>query len=296
MVDAGKIQAVHSDVETPNTKFDPWIILPWSSSQLEETISTFNRLVDGIEHRMPNTAHLPLSAARQCLLSEADLDAAHIPQGFARSFLTRAKRPIFRYIAPGLSIPEASSFTLQPFSSVENDPPDDQETNVVFPILLFCSSDTFRAPETDGAEDVSGSHLPFCWPESQIRSYPAGLYFNRTDRRADNVFEDTVKLVLPRGIGAHGFARTSDGARFGENKGAEEVEPKDMHAELYQAGYRPSVDMHDTELVKVLESWIAMIERNDWTVGSEGVEGTISDFREADTELGWSKFVVPIGW
>jgi hypothetical protein len=54
--------------------------------------------------------------------------------------------------------------------------------------------------------------------------------------------------------------------------------------------------MHETRLIKVLDSWIGMIERDDWKVGVEGVGGTISDFREADTEPGWSKFVVPVSW
>jgi hypothetical protein len=298
MVDAGKIQAVHADVETQNGKYDPWIILPWSSPQQEEAIDTFNCLVDGIESRMPDTVHRLPSAARQALLSEADLDVAHIPLGFARSFLSRIKRPTFRYIAPGLSIPDAMSFASLPFSSFEGDPPDDQtqEAKVVFPILIFSSSEPFRAPETNGEDNKYGNRLPFGWPYSQVFSYPAGLYLTDADRGADNVSEDTVKLALPWGIGAQRFARTSDGARFGENKEAEEVEPKDVYAELYQPGYRPFVEMHYTQLVKVLESWIGMIERNDWKVGSEGVEGAISKFREADTELGWSKFVVPVSW
>jgi hypothetical protein len=104
------------------------------------------------------------------------------------------------------------------------------------------------------------------------------------------------QLVLPFGIGAHGFVRTSDGVRFGENTEAPEVEPNDRHDALYQQEYQPFFDMHETRLVKVLDSWIGMIESDDWKVGLERVEGTISDFREADTEPGWLKFVVLVSW
>lgn len=299
MVDVGKIQAVHSDIETDNGKYDPWINLPWSAPQLEETVNTFNLLVDNIESRMPDARQIPSPTGRESLLSEADLDAAHIAPGFARFFLSKVKRPRFRYIAPGLSIPDSTSFPSQPFSSVESDPPPDEGEEgpkVIFPILLFRSLESYHAPDNGDDDDMHGSGLPFSWPYNQIRSYPAGLYFTESDREAGNEFEDGAKLVLPFGIGSNGFARTSDGARFGENRRSPEVEPKDTHADLYQPGYQPFVEMHEVRLVKVLRSWIGMIERDDWKVGSEGVQGTIEEFREADTEEGWSKFVVPVSW
>jgi hypothetical protein len=54
--------------------------------------------------------------------------------------------------------------------------------------------------------------------------------------------------------------------------------------------------MHQVRLVKVLQSWKGMVERGDWKIGASGVEGTIDSFEEADTEEGWWKFVVSIGW
>jgi hypothetical protein len=156
---------------------------------------------------------------------------------------------------------------------VQSDPPpdDDEESKAVFPILLFCSSESYQAPDIDHDNDISGSNLPFNWPYNQVLSYPAGLYFTPSDREAGHEFEDSVKLVLPFGIGGNGFARTGDGARFGENREAPEVEPKNRHAELYQPRYEPFVEMHDVRIVKVLESWIGMIERGDWKIGCEGV-------------------------
>lgn len=261
---------------------------PWSESQLQETVKSFGLLVDSIESRIPH----PGSPTSEPLLSDETLDAANMPHGFARAFLSQAKRPSFKYIAPGLSVLDPLSFISQPFFSVVSDPPpeDDEEPKIINPILLFRSSDFYNAPRDD--EHVG---LPFSWPYDQVQSYPAGLYITSADREVAD-FEDGARLILPFGIGSHGFARTSDGARFGETSWSPDVESKDTHADLYQPGYQPFVEMHEVRLVKMLESWTGMIERGDWKVGLEGVEGTVDAFKEADTSGGWSNFVVPVSW
>lgn len=278
--------------------YDPWIIVPWSAHQLEETINTFHRLVDSIEGLRPRAEQSQSPSETGSLLSEEDLDAAHIPPGFAHSFLSKARRPRFRYIAPGLSLPDPTSFPSQPFSSIactqplDEDEDEDEQQQNLGPILLFPTSESYHAPE-DGSHD---EEPPFDWPYNQIQSFPAGLYLNPCDRKAANAFEDTVKLVLPFGMGCNGFARTSDGAPFGDDRESETWKPRDTHTDLYQPGYQPFVEWHGVRLVKVFESWIGMIERGDWKVDLEGVQGTIEDFKEADTGGGWAKFVVPVSW
>jgi hypothetical protein len=133
-------------------------------------------------------------------------------------------------------IPDSTSFCSQPFSSVELNEHDngDHQPEVIFPILLFRASEKFKAPDAEGhGDDMTGSHPPFSWPYSQVLSYHAGLYINEADSESGDVFEDSVKLVLPFGISARGFARTSDGARFGGNTEVPEVESKDRHSMLY---------------------------------------------------------------
>ena len=142
MVDVGKAQAVDDEVEVNRTKHDPWIIHPWTEVQLQETVAAFNLLVDSIESRMPDSR----PSAQQSLLSEDVLDAANVPDGFVRSFLSQAKRPRFKYIAPGLSIPDSESFPSQPLSSVNpNESAEgDEEPIKIIPILLFRSSEWIR--------------------------------------------------------------------------------------------------------------------------------------------------------
>jgi hypothetical protein len=293
MIRVGKIQAVGDDVEVPNPKFDPWINVPYSEAMLQETIYAFNTLVDAIESRMPEP---PPEQRPTGLVDDDVLKESGIPAGFAYDFIQKAQRPRFKYIAPNLAVPTATTLPRQPFFSIDPDPANEDDNQIlgIQPMLLFRSNQNYIAPPN---HDITGSGLPFSWPYSQIPQYPSGLYFSAVDRESSNPFEDETKLVLPFGIGARGFARTSDGARFGENtEDAENVEPRDTFADLYQPGYQPFGEIHGVRLVGVLRCWVEMVERGDWLVGGDGVVGGMEEWRRTDTEGEWAKFVVPVGW
>ena len=286
-----KAKAVDDDVEVPNPKYDPWINVPYSKNMLEETVEAFNHLVEAIESHMPEQPQERKSG----LVDDDILKESGVPSGLAYSFISKAIRPQFKYIAPGLSIPTPSTFLKQPFKDIplDSDPADDGEVLEIRPILLFRSDQNYTAPEDS---DISGSDLPFSWPYSQVIQYPAGLYLSPIDRGSSNPFEDEAEVVLPFGIGGNGYARTSDGARFGENTEDEDVTPRNTHADLYQPGYQPFGETHKVRLASIFKSWLGMIERGDWKVDGEGVVGGIGEWRKADTLSGWQKFVIPIGW
>ena len=298
MIDSGKIEPLEpdmDDLERANSEsadadvkgsVDSWICHSYTVGQVEETVEEFNLLVDAIESRMPGT----VPSTDESLLSEEELDAANIPDGFARSFLSQAKRPKFKQIAPGLSIPDTLSIRNQPFSSIE--PFNGERLYEICPILLFRSSQLYNLPDSD----PNGYDTPFGYPYSKLRSYPAGLYLADTSRGCNNEFEDAAKVVLPFGIGGKGFARKSDGSCFGEAITSDSVDPKDTYADLYQQGYNPFIEKHDVRLARILECWREMIENGDWKVGFDGVEGAIDAFKEADTEEGWMKFTLHMTW
>jgi hypothetical protein len=293
MIRAGKIQAVSDDVEVPNSKYDPWINVPYSEPMLQESVHAFNELVEAIESRMPT---LPDESRPTGLVDDDVLEGSGIPAGFGYEFIQQVQRPSFKFIAPGLAIPTSTTLADQPFFDIEPEPPngDDDQILGIQPLLLARSDQTYTAPPNG---DITGSGLPFSWPYSQVPTYPSGLYLAPVDRESSNSFEDEVKLVLPFGIGSHGFARTSDGARFGENtEDHGTVEPKDTHAELYQPGFQPFGEIHGVRLVKVLRSWKEMVERGDWRVDGEGIVGGMEQWRKADTEMDWAKFVIPVDW
>lgn len=314
MADVGKMQALPNGVETPYERFDPWIMVPYSDRQLNNTVAAFERLTEAIESRMPGQSvpgqqHVlprePESAV--ALLSGNDLEAAGIVEGFAHSFLTTVRRPKFRYIAPGLSLPTPESVKMQPFRDVKRpslmEEWDDTPTTPVElpPILLFPSAEmyeTWRDPDPN--PQFPDSRRPFNWPYNQHESYPAGLYFKDTYRRSMYPFEDSVQLVLPYPIGDRGYARKADGSRFGENteeKGvAGYVKGGGTFADLFQLGYIPFGEMHNVQLEKVLDAWTALVESGEWRVGKDGVAENMRKWRDADTAKKWEKYVVPMSW
>lgn len=311
MVDVDKVQAVPDDVE-----FQPWIMVPYSEEQLDSTVTAFNRLVDAIESRMPHyqpptdSQHV-LSTGDdrvQQLLSTEDVEAAGIPIGFAQAFLIKAKRPSFRYIAPGLSIPTPESIRTQPFRGIkeprpewlgedEADPTDDN----VPPILLFSSGDnyeTWRDPDRD--PKFPDSDRPFFWPYSPLRAFPAGLYLEPRQEGAWT-FEDAVKLVTAEPIGAFGYARKADGSRFGENVADKHDitgygQRGGTFRDLFQLGHNPYGEMHGPQLEAVLDAWRACVESGEWRVGEHGVAESMKKWHDADTRSKWDKYVVPMKW
>jgi hypothetical protein len=292
MINVGKIQAVNDSVQGLE-KNDPWICHHWNDLMVQETADAFNALVESIETRMRDQG-FSVPEISGPLVPDSVMEALRIPPGFARSFVANARRPAFRYIAPGLSVPTAQSFAQQPFHG-DDDPNQEEDLEAasltVEPILLFASTESFHLADRDEREDP-----PFQTPRDSLSSIPAGVYFLESERQATHGFEDAVKLVLPFGVGGNGFARTSDGLQIGDERSSEDSSCGDRYTDLYQQGWNPFVEMHQVRLVKILESWKGMVERGDWKVGADGVEGTIEALKEADTEDGWWKFVVPCGW
>jgi hypothetical protein len=309
----------------------PWVQVPYSELMLKDTLEAFNSLVGAIEARLPTDSPMDSDDIEYGLVDEGVLQSMDLPQRFAYKFLRRVRRPRFQMIAPGLEIPDSSSFSMQPFWS-------DGATNPA--ILLFRSKhnyvNSFRAPIKAGflETNILGSWVysclckvfksnmigslpkpqflrqlaksfqtmrgstseeheqfdhPFGYPIYQISTFAAGLYLLPPDES-----EDEFKFVLPFGIGANGYARKSDGSRFGENSESDCVVAKDKCADLYGTGYSPFDNNHENRLVGVLKSWLGMVERGDWKIDQYGVAGGIDVWREADTEQGWEKYVIPV--
>jgi hypothetical protein len=292
MINVGKIQAVDDSFQGIG-KNGPWICRHWNDFMVQVTADAFNALVDSIETWMRDQ-RISVPEISEPLLPDSAMDASGIPPGFARSFAAKARRPAFTYIAPGLSVPTVQSFAQQPFYGLDDL---DQEEDLgsasltVEPILLFASMEPFHLADRDEREDPPIQPL-----RDKLLSVPAGVYLLESERQAIHGFEDAVKLVLPFGVGGNGFARTSDGLQIGDRRISEDPSYSDIYTELYQQGWNPFIEMHQVRLVKVLESWKGMVEKGDRKVGANEIEGTIEAFKEADTEEGWWKLVIPIGW
>jgi hypothetical protein len=205
MIEQGKIVATTEadDVEKP------WMLAPYSPKILQDTVDLFNALVREIESRLPGGS-TGTGDDSSPFIEKAILDTSNPQRGFAYHFAQKAKRPHFRYIAPGLEIPTSSYDTAQPFASLRSDA-EDIET---LPLLLFRAVDNV-APCLAPA---SADECPFGYPFNGIDEYPAGLYLSCTSPSYKNSFEDESVLVLPFRIGARGYARKATVRALGKTQ------------------------------------------------------------------------------
>ncbi|KAI4667105.1 uncharacterized protein J4E79_001789 [Alternaria viburni] len=256
-------KAIHE--KSGNERYDPWEFIPYSKSMLEENVEAFNRLVETIETRMPSTAeHAEAEQVVHGLVEESILQSMSLPHNFTYDFLRQARRPRFRNIAPGLEV-TTSIFSDQPFGSYLSSTSDRP------PILLFRFN-----PNTVTGEEIDNPFPGF----DRIKTHTAGLYLLP---HWETTAEDECRLILPFGIGANGYARRTDGSKFGGKEDGE-----DSHVDMYRPGYQPLEEPHDHSLVDVLKSWTGMVERGDWQIDENGVAGGMDVWREADSKEKWA--------
>lgn len=172
LIHVGKVVA--SPREHPSLygseKIGPWEWRPFGEGQIRECVDTWHRLCETIEGRIsPSLSSSSTSPPTfEPLLPYATLDAASVPQdGFARAFLTRARRPRFKQIAPGLILPptDPTEFTKrQPYTGLPR-----ESENIIPPVLIFSPADPQREADLTSLEN------PFCSTFRQPARVPAGV-------------------------------------------------------------------------------------------------------------------------
>lgn len=296
LIHLGKALVTASPRDEPglfgNEKIGPWEWRPYSEAQVSDCLAAWNGLCEAIERRIPSTSCESDTGSSRPLSSSSALDAASIPNPcFARSFLTRARRPRFHYIAPGLILPpaDAAAFAaMQPFTGLPR-----SHDAVIPPVCLF--------PAAPGEREVAltASSSPFCndfRPTSAKSHVPskvsAGVYSESVERDSGHDYaEEGFWLLLPYGFdnnwGALDGARKSDGSLIVRGK----------LADLFQHGYKPfGGDYYRPQrLERLLEWWCKLIEEGIWPVGPEGVQGTIDTFKDAGTAR-WKDYIIPPTW
>jgi hypothetical protein len=138
MMDCGKIVAVSDSYRSQQERQDPWIMPSYTEDDLKDSLAAFSALITAIEVRMPSPPRE--SDYEVGLLDPADKATfgTFPPRSFARRFLERARRPRFRYLAPGLQLAWS-----QPLASVTI------EDDMLRPILLFQSSELAHRDTAD---------------------------------------------------------------------------------------------------------------------------------------------------
>jgi hypothetical protein len=308
MIEQGKIRALpEKQIEgltliEQNSRFKPWMIYSYTEYDLERALDSFSSLTAAIEQKISQsrpslptaegsfwsriwrflvgTTGLAAEHAREPLADQDTIRAANITS-FAKEFLSRATKPTFRCIAPGIAIQTAEELRDQPYLVIHPDP---EESYAAMPILLF------RGPGIiSNFEPLFGRW----WDE--LEKYPPGLYLEPVFGPAE--FADSIQFVLPYGIGGNGFARVSDGGLIGEVRDSDrEHTGRDKHNELYSKGWNPFIFWYGTKLYLVFDNWKKMVDEGHWQVDENGVAGGIEKYREADTEERCDLYTIPMHW
>ncbi|KAJ5722128.1 hypothetical protein N7488_000163 [Penicillium malachiteum] len=226
------------------------------------------------------------------LVASTVLHAGTLPDpSFARSFLTRARRPWFHYIAPGLLLPLADSsgfVASQPFTLLPRSP------YTAPPVCLFPVEGGDQRPI-----QLTRTTTPFLYSDYYSSStnnftpscVSVGLYTMEVERNGLDTAEDGFRLLLPftlnGGWGGNVGARRSDG----------QLAEGGSFSDLFQHGFKPfgSDDYRPQRLERLVDCWHKLVEERIWSVGPKGVEGPIDTFKDAESDR-WEDYYIPPTW
>ena len=263
-----------------------WSWHPYCAAQIDSTVAAMDRYTDAIESRMQSPS--PISRDTP-FFTDAELDAALVPQKcFIRSFLTRARAPRFKLIAPGLEVPhDKDAFAARQMFNAEG------QDGVVPSFLLFASADDSRTVRFN-------EEIRCLFFRARTRSdvsckegdpVPTGIYSEPVDRGAYDSEETGFRLLLPFALRAD--IPDADGARRSDGS----LVPSGSYTQLFQHGiFHPFGGEHRPQrLERLFDRWTKLVESGVWRVGENGVEGGIDVFRDADRGA-WKDYWIPPSW
>lgn len=234
----------------------------------ERDLQAYDDLLMAIQARCPDS-----TLGEPGLVDSKVLDEFHV-SGFLRDFLLRARRPSFQFIAPGLHIP-TSEWIQEMLCQARVQgrlltPPDPASNYESEPLPLF-----------PGPKVTTCSKYFELYDKEQLIDNISGLY-----SWPDYFSGDAVNLVLPVPIGKNGWLRP--GTEYPGN------DPDPQNNLLYQYGPCPFLPWHSPSLSVILRNWKRLIETGEWQVGSDGVEGGIEMWEQADTEEHYRSYSIGI--
>lgn len=241
---------------------------PWVEQDVLATLEQYHALLDAIAARIAGAM-----VEDKPLVSTDTLTRWNV-KGFAYEFLSRAKSPSFTFIAPGITVWNASAFNtlrVEDIGSARDKVATEQE----FETVLIFPSDT-QVYEGD-------EMLRFISPV--LFHNLAGVYLWGPDT-------DEMRFILPYPIGQNGFVFFGSSPRD-DLDWKWRVRGNDV---LYQHGRCPFFRDHFTRLVTLLHSWTIAVEWGDFLVGPNGVEGGMDLYKQADTANPGIDFNVNVCW
>lgn len=214
----------------------------WTQTDLSEALAAWERLLCGIEARLPESGDAP-KRLEPLELSEETMSNYRLSR-FVREFLSQAPRPGFVFVAPGITA--FSTEALQEAYSSEDpasirrstplgqeDPDDPEWASLLLPAGVPVDQHTSRSANTD----IQSFDKPWGLGKFTV-GRQAGLYVipEVTD-------SDTVHLITSSGL-------STAGAFSGRCPWAESRPPR---------------------LAEILGHWASLVESDTWAVAADGV-------------------------
>lgn len=239
-----------------------WRVEPYTEHQINRTLVMWRWYVGLVHDRMPpHQAH----EYGVGLVDAEKLDKWNI-QGFTREILLRAAKPPFKHIVPGLTIidnefvdhigPELVA-RRERWNRGQNL---HAETHSAFPLFVSDLRVAYYA-----FSDRDRDHIGPFWKMDRLLDDRCGIYVTSPDPYED---ADTVSVVAP-------FAwRDGTEIRFAEAHGPFEASVLNRFVQ----GIRNACSLPSSlRLIEMLAMWYDMVADGRWTVGIDGVEGSIDD-------------------
>lgn len=210
-------------------------VRPWTDNDLTDALSSWDRLLNSIEQRLPQ----PNQRRDPVQLDPETRTAYHISP-FAAEFLSRAPRPGFTFVAPGITTFSADSLTELYASENQQAPRRSNPTGAGDPDGEEWASLVLPATRPV-ADSLPRQHQDFdrAWGFGKFTvGRRAGLYII-----AEVSDADVVRLISPSGL--------SDAGDF--------------------TGRCPWGDKRPPRLAEILAHWASLVESGTWAVGADGV-------------------------
>lgn len=225
----------------------------WVTKDVDEAIANWEHLLNAIHKRLPEQQSQEEDGSQSWLLdplSMGSLEHFRI-SSFAKVFLSRAKRPLFTYVAPGIT-----TFSEDTFAHLYHS--EDSEAWRCINPEAGEEYSSLLLPATSGKvpDDVTQTNPAFDknWGSSKKTvSRNAGLYI---DMNTNGLDSDCIWLLTADGV--------DDAVQY--------------------VGQRPWGPPRGIKLAELFLVWKDLIEQEVWRVGADGVITPHDWFTDVETE------------
>lgn len=226
--------------------------VPWVAQDLEDALGAWDDLLEAISERKQPGSFQPATLSEQPL--SIDLLEQYEISSFGKAFLSRAPRPHFKFVAPGLT-----TFTPETFAALMN--AEDASS----------ARRRYNASAPEGSDMFSCLILPSA-SEAVPSAMPENLTFDRdwgmgkfTICRRPGLYTDPLQ--------GHQFA---DGTLLVTDPGV--ANPWSFTTR------RPWGVARAVRLVETLEEWADCVRRGEWKVDEDGVATPNSWLTDSETK------------